>query len=582
MHKEIQLTTKENQPTLKRLNIIYRLNLKLALRNKGIIATGCVFVLMSLLFVFIMTLMGKNLTESFVNFNMMKGIYYLIVGFFFTIFLTLISFFFFKKQKDDGVHNIELRAGIKTWISYLYRYSQAIIIAYIYVTINLLLSAVIAGPAGLVGSLFSRGIMIICAFYYFLPLAYFPIVALVTMICSAAIGILFNILIALCVFFYPFTMGLTQSIVSGEEKGESISRLNLGLSAGAEFYNTFKDDVNLKNIFTDKEYAEKISTLSSGSGKGIWGKNLYAGQINYSLSNPEDNFYYGTEILNVFNKIEQQSKNISSYIDYLTLKNKNWGVVSSGYSSKPFTIDIKPQINNLKKSLPEYASLFDFIYEKYAVETPMYFAGVSGSYSSGYFEISSNLDELFSRASLTWNQEEPENNLDYYKEHPEVMLINAAISNYYRISVRSINAVEYLSNYDDSKDVTNEVYIQRYENFFKSSNRSANLNFLNNFFLIFFGGDKDKFFNDYEKGVSSFMHPAAPLHHFKTEVVEKIVNNYPSTPTNNKTDDISVFNGVDTTVKGGFSIPGAIIAWIAFGIVLGYLDLLVFNKKSRI
>ncbi len=562
---------------VKSLFIIYFLNLKLALRNKSIIITGLIFIFVSSLFILMQSLSSSYPKMQLMNLSLFKTVSYICSGFCFSIFLTLISFFFFKKQKDDGIQNIELRAGIPIWQSFLYRYSLAILISILYVLINFILGTLFTLISNYEQVIVNDILLTQLAFYFFLPIVLIPFIIAISMTFSVAIGILNNLLLALLIFIYPFGAALSSQLNGTINKISETSYLNANINMylGHSFYNNLKNVEKYNEIFKETEIDFSYKDLTNDNFDNIKKRAFLNGQSN--LLSSENKILSEYKISSLMNEIFEKAQELEPYNS--DIENQYWLLSKEGWSEKQVYIEIQPTLDHLKKQLPELLGLFNWVeytYNNYLTIIKDGNPGDSNGLAYSIFKKNSLDIELtfeFKNEALNKNNE---GIFNIYKEHPEIMIINWLILSGYRASM-----------YNDFNNSDNDILSIKnnginYDSEFKSNNSSANGNFFNNWWYIYRGNNTKPFVNDYVSSISSMMQPTKPLKYYSKNDIEEIIKRTKPKEEKLNDEDLSLYKDLEMKINGGFNMTLCIICWIAFSAILTYLNLLIYKKKSKI
>ncbi|ALD66080.1 ABC-2 transporter permease [Spiroplasma cantharicola] len=562
----------------KSLFIIYFLNLKLALRNKSIIITGLIFICISSLFIIMQSLSSSYPKMQLMNLSLFKAVSYICSGFCFSIFLTLIAFFFFKKQKDDGIQNIELRAGIPIWQSFLYRYSLALFISIFYVLINFNLGLLFTLISSYEQVIIKDILLTQLAFYFFLPIVLLPFIIAISMTFSVAIGILNNLLLALIIFIYPFGAALSTQLNGSINKISETSYMNtnINMHLGHLFYNSLKNNDDYKDIFEETEINFRYDSFEKEDIGDIEKRAFLNGQAN--LFNGDQKILSQYKIAKLIDIIYESSKEIDTYNN--SIENQYWLLSEEAWSDKQVYIKIKPTLNHLKTQLPELFDLFnwvEYIYDNYlTIIKDGEPGGINGLAYSIFKKNPLIIKNTFKFEDEKLNSEENNEVFKVYKKNPEIMIINWIILSGYRASM-----------YNDFNNSDNDILSIKnnginYNSEFKSNNSSANGNFFNNWWYIYRGNNTKPFVNDYVSSISAMMQPTKALKYYSKNDIEEIIRRTKKSEEKISNQDLSLYKDLEMKLNGGFNITVAVICWITFSAVLIYLNSLIYKKKSKI
>ncbi|WP_342258642.1 hypothetical protein [Spiroplasma endosymbiont of Dioctria linearis] len=263
-------------------NTLFLINLKRLIRNKAVLSTAIISIIIT--FIFSSTTAGF-LKTPFNAINMgviFVSISFICEVFFFIVFMVIISTELIKKQMQDGIQNIETRSGIKFQKSFLLRWFVFITFVGGVAAINSIIKIIISSSIVLKFDLVSGIILSNCIFYFFLTIAWSPIVFLVTIICSIAWSVMLNIMIAMILCLSSMFTSIPSIIeYSKPINNISVMKTNLKINISKSFYETFKDDEAVNSIFVDSVDTKNNSIFLSEVQNNLNIETLNAQDINY-------------------------------------------------------------------------------------------------------------------------------------------------------------------------------------------------------------------------------------------------------------------------------------------------------------
>ncbi|WP_339021055.1 hypothetical protein [Spiroplasma endosymbiont of Atherix ibis] len=249
----------------KNFTLLYLINLKLSLKNAGSVISGFIFSLTTIIF-FIVEYTKVIEVSSLSNYGVYKYLTFLLGGMTLIFHILLNSLYLFKKQVKDGISSIELRAGYKTWKSYLIRVLIIFTVATIYITTTLVV-ALILNFSSLSNTTFFLNLHYSQVFFFYF-LAYFSTIVLSTIMVffktslSTAFGMLFMVVLTMSPMFASFKYMLT-----GDSTIENY-KANIKMIGAQDFYNTTKSN---QEWFNDND--------GNNNSKSLKGINLYLKEV---------------------------------------------------------------------------------------------------------------------------------------------------------------------------------------------------------------------------------------------------------------------------------------------------------------
>ncbi|AGR41809.1 hypothetical protein [Spiroplasma diminutum] len=405
----------------KNFALLYRINLKLSLKNVGSIISGILFAFVTIILFFVeFTEVIKS--ASLNNYATYKILTYSLSSSLLIFHILLNSLYLFKKQVSDGISSIELRAGYKTWKSYLIRVFIIFSTSLIYILITLL-SVIILNLTSI-----NDTVMIFSLHYsqvfFFGFLAFFSTLVLSTIMImfKTSLATIFAMLYILMIALAPITASIKFMIINSEN---SNYKTNIKMIAGESFYqanskneNLFNDDNGSgesKTITSIDNYIQEVLKPLEGKTDGgkvilpaenyfngfdlkgvvkenalndsysfnyakanhILTKNLGLGQVYYKYNVFNQNQELEQEFLleksPVWNILEPINKTVLEKTNSFTKSNSEkiptLFVKTNKYYSNRFinskNIDINTFIDELKQELPELYLFLNFIQKFY-------------------------------------------------------------------------------------------------------------------------------------------------------------------------------------------------------------------------
>ncbi|AGR40811.1 ABC transporter permease [Spiroplasma taiwanense] len=634
LNAEIKLQKKNG------IRILYLINLKRIISNKGIIATSLVFLIIALIFNIICSSFLKR------NDTVEIGIIVLSIGFFFelftfVIFLTIASVDLIKKQMLDGIQHIETRSGIPMWKSFLLRYLVFLTITEGIAFLNLFISVIVNSAFIWKFNLISTITWSKLFFYILFILIWTPIVFLVTTICSISGSVILNIFLGIIIIMSSFFSSMVSSLFSPDEMQNSIyvMKKNLKLDITNSFYNSLKNDQNINEIFNDVGVNEKslifnklndkfialnltnfnlseLSYLSVKSNlndtnfqskKTLIKYSLYGGMPNISL-NPyieylEENtnlaarmenetfLLEGIPIFNILNDIYNTvNANMKSDNNKPPVNKPGYigGVIiqKNQYESKATLHDLKPIIEWLteQETTSKYSLLLDWVlkaYNTYADSLSLEGTKYSSSDEESIFPI-------FFAENFDWKKTFPEEiNIenDYnnqlskvYKRYPELLILNWFTTQSWLNTMTSMASLKKISWSQENNYANEEETYRNYQILANNSILKNNINIFQYFGTLYLNLFGSGFKRDYLLSNSPIMYSGLTSGYKNYLDLAKV--DLRKNQNNNPLTPI--FNEISLKRKFGSSPWLAYLSYFIFSIILIWLAYLAYKRKSRI
>ncbi|AUB31163.1 hypothetical protein [Spiroplasma floricola] len=252
--KENKIKKENKSKEFKNFSLLYLINLKLSLKNVGSIISGIIFSLITIIF-FIIEYTKVIEASSLSSYGVYKYLTFLLGGMALIFHILLNSLYLFKKQVKDGISSIELRAGYKTWKSYLIRVLIIFTVATIYITSTLVI-ALILNFSSLSNTAFFFNLHYSQVFFFYF-LAYFSTIVLVTIMVlfktslATAFGMLFMVVLTMAPMFASFKYMLGYSVTENY-------KTNIKMIGAQDFYKTTKSN---QEWFNDNDGSDNSKSL---------------------------------------------------------------------------------------------------------------------------------------------------------------------------------------------------------------------------------------------------------------------------------------------------------------------------------
>ncbi|WP_339029794.1 hypothetical protein [Spiroplasma endosymbiont of Cantharis nigra] len=244
----------------KNFTLLYSINLKLSMKNVGSIISGIIFTLATIIF-FIVEYTKIIKTSDIASYSSLKYFTFLVGATSLIFHILLNSLYLFKRQVKDGISSIELRAGYKTWKSYLIRILITFTVACIYITIPLLFAIFLNLISLNNSTLFFNLHYSQTFFFYFLALFSTIFISLIMVIFKTSLATLFSMIFMITVGLAPMFASL--KFIMSTTKVDNW-KTNIKMLSAQDFYNTFKKD---KELFNDDD--------GNGNSLSLHGMNSY-------------------------------------------------------------------------------------------------------------------------------------------------------------------------------------------------------------------------------------------------------------------------------------------------------------------
>ncbi|WP_339034326.1 hypothetical protein [Spiroplasma endosymbiont of Cantharis rufa] len=239
----------------KNFTLLYSINLKLTMKNVGSIISGLIFAIATIIF-FIVEYTDIIKASDISSYSSLKYFTFLVSGITIIFHILLNTLYLFKKQVKDGIASIELRAGYKTWKSYLIRILITFTIACIYITVPLMFAIILNLTSLNNSELFFNLHYSQTFFFYFLALFSTIFISLIMVVFKTSLATLFSMLFMITIGLAP--MFASIKFIISTSKADNW-KTNIKMFSAQEFYNNFKED---KELFDDDDGNGKSLSLN--------------------------------------------------------------------------------------------------------------------------------------------------------------------------------------------------------------------------------------------------------------------------------------------------------------------------------
>ncbi|WP_339034329.1 hypothetical protein [Spiroplasma endosymbiont of Cantharis rufa] len=602
---------------------LFLINLKRLIRNRAILSTAIISIIVTFIFSSTAASFLKTPMDAVNTGVIFVSISFICEVFFFIVFMIIISTELIKKQMQDGIQNIETRSGIKFQKSFLLRWFVFITFVGGVALINSAIKIIISSSIVFKFDLISGIILSNCVFYFFLTIAWSPIVFLITIICSIAWSVMLNIMIAMILCLSSMFTSIPSIIEFSKPLNYvSVMKTNLKINISKSFYESFKDDEAVNSIFIDTKVNQENSIFLSDVQKNLNLETLNAEDISYynlsNLSKQEGkpysnlmnalyggapNLYYeedeeietdeikpvqilqNTEIFKILDEIYQTVyEGMKSDNNKPTISNPGYqgGYLKSDYQSETEFHNLSPLIKWLKKqeATKKYSSLLNWtnsIYSKYVfalLATRDNFEGSSYVFASNFSHLSNSII----------NNDIEENNEMYkvYLRYPELIIINNIITESWLNNMfwrGELYNADYVSSASEKNKFKNpqEAY-KAYQSWANESILKNNINIFQHFSTMhsqLFGSslNKDLMFSSSVLSYSGITTGYSNYEDLARYDLRKNEGNDALSP---------IFSKVNLKKKVGYNVPVIYLIYLLISFGLNYLAYLIWSRKSKI
>ncbi|AUM62353.1 hypothetical protein [Spiroplasma monobiae] len=261
MKKDLNVVKREEstsnfQKEVKNFFLLYRINLKLSLRDVGSIISGILFASLVTLF-FILEFSEIIVAGSADKYGTYKILVYTLGSSTLIFHILLSSLYLFKKQVKDGIASIELRAGFKTWKSYLIRvlivFSTSLVYIGVSLAITIVLNAMSIGNTKLFFNLHYSQVFFLTFLAFFSTM----IMTVVMVMFKTSMATMFAMVYMIAIALAPITASFSYLLF---QERDTNYNTNIRIISGSKFYNSFKGN---EELFNDDNGFGKSKTTTS-------------------------------------------------------------------------------------------------------------------------------------------------------------------------------------------------------------------------------------------------------------------------------------------------------------------------------
>ncbi|QGS51556.1 hypothetical protein [Spiroplasma tabanidicola] len=245
--------------------LLFFITIRKSFSSKASKGTGITFLILSFIFTLITALTNKGfrVDQSISQISITIG--YIFIIFFYLVFASIIVVSLFKVPILEGIQQIETRAGISLFKSFLIKYIAYITVTYIYLLINLIIAAILSTTFS--NQPLSSALLIFSPvlFLMLFTLIWFPILCTISLISSVAMGTFGNIFLGAIVSLTPFINGMIGVNEDYDKvKYRAIIRSQIAkLSFANDFYKKFITDDKVKGIFEEDSDTDILKTIAN-------------------------------------------------------------------------------------------------------------------------------------------------------------------------------------------------------------------------------------------------------------------------------------------------------------------------------
>ncbi|AHI52881.1 hypothetical protein [Spiroplasma culicicola] len=241
--------------------ILFKINLKRIAVSVSFLTLASLFIIFNILFISAMYI-NQSINDGIMNlskFYLLISIQYLVGSMLLSFLLIVTLIYLIKVQKNNGMQNIEVRAGIKPFISHLIRVSIGIIVIAVTLIINLIFSTLI--PLGL--HLPRTGYLLIVnssAFWMLYAVAFSAIALIVVQMFSFANSLIFTSVITIAFSLSPlFSMLIKYSplIEQKMQQAQTLNHMTPFIKSGKDFF----EALNASNVQEAQSLLEGDNSL---------------------------------------------------------------------------------------------------------------------------------------------------------------------------------------------------------------------------------------------------------------------------------------------------------------------------------
>ncbi|AOG60066.1 hypothetical protein SHELI_v1c01110 [Spiroplasma helicoides] len=243
--------------------LLFFLNIRKTFALKSGIGTGLTFLIIALIITGIGVSMSTGFSFDYSTSTIPTSMGYIFVLFFFIVFASILIISLFKVPILEGIQQIEARAGVALIKSYLVRIFTYVIVTYSYILVFLIISLIIGSSYQNQSMTFESIVISPPLFLMMFSLIWFPVMSLIALISSVAMGTFANIFLGFVVALSPLISVVMNSVSS--ESPEKLRQQKIVINKNAklifanDFYKKFANDESIKKIFEDTNILQTIN-----------------------------------------------------------------------------------------------------------------------------------------------------------------------------------------------------------------------------------------------------------------------------------------------------------------------------------
>lgn len=332
---------------LKNVALLFKINLKSSFLNIGAIVCGMLYIGFTAMFSALIVF-ASDVPDN-LNTTMFGVLEHCISGFMLMLTITMLMVHLYKKQITNGIINIELRAGVKPWVTYLIRYAIIVIVIFTYITIALLINVIFSTMVEMPTLLKKSYLINRQAIFYLEALIAISLFIFVSAYATVAIGTLNMILTAVLISLAPLISGIIPIMTMSSD------------GSATEVAYVFRNSENFYTKFKKNKFAtDTLNVFGTSSNKNEI-KYLFLGQDKPTYQNSTQ-LYKNNALFSYF---EDRDGGSLAYVYYM-LQSGMIGISDKNVLSKMFGIsDNNMQDNKLEERM-ENNSFISYIRQLYS------------------------------------------------------------------------------------------------------------------------------------------------------------------------------------------------------------------------
>ncbi|QBQ07325.1 ABC transporter permease [Spiroplasma gladiatoris] len=327
------------KPKLEGVGLLFLITVRKSFSAKASKGTGITFLVLSFIFTLVTALTNKGFKIDATISVIAPTIGYIFIVFFYVVFLTILVVSLFKVPIMEGIQQIETRAGVSLFKSFLIRYFSYITVTYSYLIINLIFAAILSTTFS--NQPLAEAILLYSPvlFLMLFTLIWFPVLCLISLISSVAMGTFGNIFLGAILSLLPFISGMANLVTSNSSETQLSSAAKAQtarLVFANDFYKKFINDSAVKQIFEEEENSKNILETIS--------KNLQVVNINdLSLDT------LSSSLIKEFVTVNEAGGGLQKSVRYKPVIE---ALIKALYLGQ-FNLDVDTAANDFKKELDE-------------------------------------------------------------------------------------------------------------------------------------------------------------------------------------------------------------------------------------